>query len=242
VALTTYITSTEATSGYDDALYGVTEKSQALSLSFMLVNSYIDGKLQVPVIAEWNGSDATINAPGALKLAQIKGYEYLLRRGEVGDTPQVLAVFEAFREFCQSISQNELTLPSATTFESEVGWHIVGKSNTGGGDCFVRGASPSLNQHVKIVITNAATASYPGTFTYTLQEPSRSAANTSTGNATSFNWTNIAALSDLSRPFELRWVGKWTNSDYVEIRGVAADMVDSVPPQRNELQQSRIAY
>lgn len=242
MALTTYITSAEATYFYDDAGYKAGEKSQALTISFGLVNSYLNAAINVPAVPEWNGSDTTITSPAVLKLSQGKFYEYLLRRGEVGDTPEVLAQFEGAKDFVKAITQEDLTIPSAGTFEREVGWHIVSKSNAGGGDVFVRGSSPSLNQHLKLVITNAASASYPGTFTYTLQEPSRSASNTSTGNATSFDWTNIAALTDGSRPFELRWVGEWTNSDYVEIRGVANDMVDATPPPRNVIQQSSVAY
>lgn len=241
--ITTYITSTEAGYLYDDAAYGSPEKTQALSISFGLVQGYVNSSLRVPVLPEWNGSDTTISAPPVLKLCQGKFYEYLLRRGEVGDTPEVKEVFDAAVEFARAITQEELTIPEAGTFELEAGWHLVAKSNTGGGDCFVRSASyPSLTEHVKLTITNAASATYPGTFTYTLAQPARQSANVSTGNATSYDWTNIAALADGSRPFEIRWSGKWTNGDYVEITGVAGDMVDAFPPQRDNIQQSRAAY
>lgn len=241
MAATTYMTSAEATIFYEDSLYAAGEKSQALSISFGLVNSHLNSALNVPAVSEWNGSDTSVTAPAVLKLGQAKFYEYLLRRGEVGDTPDVLAVYESARLFAREITQEELTLPESTTFEREVGWHVVAKSNAGGGDVFIRGSAPAWSEHLKIVITNAATATYPGTFTYTLTWPSRSATS-STGNATSFDWLSIAALPDGTRPFELRWVGKWTNNDYVEIRGVAADMVDATPPQRNTLQQSTVSY
>lgn len=242
MAATTYMTSAEATIFYEDSLYASGEKSQALTISFGLVNSHLNSALNVPAVSEWNGSDTSLTAPAVLKLGQAKFYEYLLRRGEVGDTPDVAQVYESARAFAREITQEELTLPESTTYEREVGWHIVAKSNTGGGDCFIRGGSPSYSEHLKLVITNAASASYPATFTYTLQAPSRQSANVSTGNATAFTWLTIAALPDGSRPFELRWVGKWTNNDYVEIRGVAPDMVDAQPPQRNTLQQSTVNY
>lgn len=242
MALTTYITSAEATILYDDANYSASEKSQALSISFRLLNSYINSAIQVPVVPEWNGSDTSLSAPGVLQLGQGKFYEYLLRRGEVGDTPEVLEVFEAAVAFAQSIVQEQVTIPSAGTYEREVGWHIVSKSNTGGGDCYIRGASPGINEKIKLVITNAASASYPGTFTYTLQQPSRQSANVSTSNATDYDWTNIAALLDGSQPFDIRWEGKWTNNDYVEIVGVASDMVDASPPPRDTVQQNMVYY
>lgn len=242
MALTTYITSAEATYFYDDAGYQAGEKSQALTISFGLVNGYLNSALNVPLIPEWNGSDTTITSPAVLKLAQGKFYEYLLRRGEVGDTPEVKEQFDAAVQFADSITQEQLTVPESGTFEREVGWHVVSKSNAGGGDCFIKGGPPAYNQHIKLVITNAATATYPATFTYTLQEPSRSASNTSTGNATSFLWTDVATLTDGTRPFQLRWVGKWTNGDYIEVRGVAPDMVDATPPPRNVIQQSYVAY
>ncbi len=242
MALTTYITSAEATIFYDDANYSAGEKSQALTISFGLLNGYLNSALEIPIVPEWNGSDTTITASAVLKLGQGKFYEYLLRRGEVGDTPEVKDVFNAAVEYVQSITQEQLTIPSAGTYEREVGWHLVSKSNTGGGDCFIKGSAPSYNQHIKLVITGAATASYPATFTYTLQEPSRSASNTSTGNVTSFLWTDVATLTDGTRPFQIRWVGKWTNNDYIEVRGVAPDMVDATPPPRNTLQQSSVAY
>lgn len=241
MAATTYITSAEATILYDDSLYASGEKSQALTLSFGLVNSYLNAALNVPAVTEWNGSDTSLTAPAVLKLAQGKFYEYLLRRGEVGDTPDVVSVYESARSFAREITQEELTIPESTTYEREVGWHIVSKSNAGGGDCFIRGTAPTYSEHLKLTITNAATASYAGTFTYTLTWPSRSSTS-STGNATSFDWLTIAALPDGSRPFELRWTGKWTNGDYVEIRGVAAEQVDAQPPQRNTLQQSVVNY
>lgn len=241
--ITTYITSSEATALYADSIYDSGDKTQALEISFGLVNGYINSSLKVPIVPEWNGSDTSLDAPAVLKLAQGKFYEYLLRRGEVGDTPDVIEVFNAAVEFCKSISQEELTVPEGGTFPKEVGWHIVAKSNTGGGDCYVRSLGlPSWNETIKLVITNAASATYPGTFTYTLQAPSRQSANVSTGNATSFDWLSIASLPDGNRPFELRWEGKWTNNDYVEIRAVAADMVDASPPQRNTLQQGKVAY
>ncbi len=177
MALTTYITSAEATYFYDDANYAAAEKSQALTISFGLLNGYLNSALEIPIVPEWNGSDTTITASAVLKLGQGKFYEYLLRRGEVGDTPEVKDVFNAAVEYVQSITQEQLTIPSAGTYEREVGWHLVSKSNTGGGDCFIKGSAPSYNQHIKLVITGAATASYPATFTYTLQEPSRSASN-----------------------------------------------------------------
>ncbi len=242
MALTTYITSAEATYFYDDARYASGEKSQALTISFGLLNGYLNSALEIPIVPEWNGSDTTLPGSDILKTAQGNFYEWLLRKGEVGNTPPVKAVFDAAVEFAQSITQDQLTIPSAGTFEREVGWHLVSKSNTGGGDCFIKGSAPTYNQHIKLVITGAATASYPATFTYTLQEPSRSASNTSTGNVTSFLWTDVATLTDGTRPFQIRWVGKWTNNDYIEVRGVAPDMVDATPPPRNTLQQSSVAY
>lgn len=240
--ITTYITSAEATIFYDDANYVAGDKSQALTISFGLVQGYLNSSLNIPIVPEWNGTDTALSAPAVLKLCQAKFYEYLLRRGEVGDTPDVKEQFDAAVEFAQSIVQEQLTVPEAGTYERETGWHIVAKSNAGGGDVFIRGTPPSLNQQVKVVITNAVSATYPATFTYTLSEPWKQSANTSTGNATSFDWLSIATLLDGTQPFELRWTGKWTNGDYVEFFGVASDMVNADPPQRNTLQQSMVAY
>lgn len=242
MALTTYITSAEATIFYDDANYSAGEKSQALSLSFRLLNSYLNAALQVPIVPEWNGSDTSLAAPAVLQLGQGKFYEYLLRRGEVGDTPEVKAVFDAAVEFAQSVVQEQLTIPAAGTYEREVGWHIVSKSNAGGGDVYITGGVPQYNEKIKLVISNAATASYPGTFTYTMQAPSRQSANVSTSNATSFYWLDIAALPDGTKPFQIRWEGKWTTADYVEIMGVAPDMVNASPPPRDTIEQGTVAY
>lgn len=241
MAITTYITAVEATLFYSDSQYDSNSKTQALELSFGLLNGYLNSALQIPIVPEWNGSDASLESPAVLKIAQGKFYEYLLRRGAVGDTPSVVEVFDAAVLFAQSITQEQLTVPEAQTFPREAGWHIVSKSNTGGGDVFIRSIAPTYTEGLKMVITNAASASYPGTFTYSLYAPARSASTVSTGNATATTWLNVTG-PDGNTVFEIRWIGKWTNADYVEFYGVAEEQVDSPAPQRNTIQQSTAAY
>lgn len=244
MAVTSYISAFEATLFYDDALYDSNDRSQALTLSFGLFQGYLNSSLRVPVVPEWDGGPSSaITAPAVLKIGQGMFYEYLLRRGQVGNTPDVVEIFEAAKEYASSITQDQLTVPEAGVFPREAGWHIVAKSVAGGGgDVFIRGGtSPKYTEPLKLVITNAVSADYPGTFTYSLFAYGRQAAAISTGNATSIDWTAVTG-PDGDQPFEIRWIGKWVNNDYVELFGVPQERVDALEPQRDTIQQGRVAY
>lgn len=242
MAITTYITAAQATLFYNDAAYSANDKTQALELSFGLMQGHLNSSLHVPIVPEWDGSSTSLSAPAVLKIGQGMFYEYVLRRGQVGNTPEVWDVYNTAKEYAESITQEQLTVPEGQTFPSEAGWHITAKSNTGGGDVYIRGgSSPKFTEPLKMVITNAASASYPATFTYSLYAPGRSASTVSTGNATSVDWLAVTG-PDGDQPFEIRWSGKWTNADYVEFFGVAREQIDAQPPQRNLILQSRVAY
>ena len=213
MALTTYITTTEANYYYpNDDQFSAGERTNALNTSFGLVNSFINPELKIPVIGVWDGV-SNINAPHVLKLAQGQFYKYLLQFSREGYKDELEQFFQAVADKLRGLKQNEIAIPTAQTFSHEVGWHITEKNITnslGDMELFWSSPAPSYRRFYNLVVTASG---YADALTYDVYRDDSSAVLEShTG--TYDSWVTI------DNSFQIRFMGYLNTNDNFRVVGV----------------------
>lgn len=247
MAITTYITSTEANYLYNnDASFTANQRTNALTVSFGLVNDYLNSALAVPVMTEWDGT-STIEAPSVLKVAQGRFYQWILETGNIGHTDELQALFDSVKEMVQGITANEIAVSTAMVFEAEAGWHITsitrgtGFETTGG--VYVRGTPPTYRSFYRITTAGIGEGEAHDTggyvadedFTWTAYRSDDDAARVSTQVPT-WEWQSVDSA------FEIRWDGQWGDGCTIYITGIPESDVNKKTPQKNDIKQALLRY
>ena len=238
MAIQTYITSTEANYFFNgDTNYTSAQKTNALTVSFGLVNDFVNPVLKIPVVGEWDG-ESTIEAPQVLKVAQGSFYQWVLERGNHGYTDELNDLYNATAEMLRSLTQNELSAAVAQTYAHEAGWHITSVTRTANvGEVYVRGTSPLIRKNYKIVISTGGSAEYVagGTASFDAYRSDTEAAVVS-AQLLDFEWKTVHDT------FEIRFDGQWNNGDTIRIVGIPESKVDTVSPPKNVLTQVNSSF
>ena len=230
MAATTYITSTEANRFYpNDSAFSSGQRSSALSASKGLVDSFVNSKIPLPVLGDWDGESA-IEAPYVLKVAQSRFYRHILEFANVGETDDLNALWENTVEMLRSLREGELDIPSLV-YESEAGWHIANTTRSSDvGGVWVRGAAPTeYRYHYRIVVTSSGT-NYVDSVRYSVYRSDSSTA-VLTGQVASFAWQYVLSM------FEIRFDGQWTLNDEVRIVGIPSAAVNAPGAKTNYIEQ-----
>jgi hypothetical protein len=264
MAIQSYLSTTEATERFpNDVDYSAPQRASALIQSFSLVNSFLDSKLNVPVLCGWDG-ETTETAPDILKIVQGMFYTWLLQTSNVGYPEEMNTLFAEAVGFAKKITENELSISGAMTFEREVGWHIVKKTQvtgyTGKGGVWIRGAAPSILSYLRIVLAGVAdvmegevkTVDHHAAagghvvlctdgkadFSFSIYRGDSPTA-VSSANIPYYDWHSY---SDGTNTFDLRWDGEWGAASELRIVGVPESAVDQPTINKDTMYTAPVSY
>lgn len=232
MAITTYITTTEANYAYpNDANFSAGQRAQALTRSFGLVNSYVAAAVAVPVMSEWDGA-SSITAPEVLKVCQERFYRWCLESTSIDSDDDVQALYDSTAEILKGLTQDNLINPAQVTAYQK-GWHIVDKTSGVNGRVEVRGGPADFHWGYLLTIT---TSGYPGTlvFSATRSDSATAVATGLVGYST--QWTTVDSR------FEVRFDGQWSSGNTIRILGVPDTEVNKATPQGNVIRQGPVGY
>jgi len=207
MAVTSYLTIDEAYNLYPSTSeYEAEQQDAALQTSFSLVNSFLDGALNVPVVVEDN------SVPGILKIVQVRFLQWVLESANHGWSEEVQALFDATAEMCRKIGANELLISEVSITANEIGWNVV-ESSTTLGKVFVWGYAPDVETTYEFTCTVSGTNYVADTEWEVTRSDSADILYTLTGN---FDWQIV----DTDGYLYIRFDGQFVGGEGFTVKGV----------------------
>lgn len=205
MAVTTYITLDEAYNLYPPTSeYEAEQQTTAQQTSFSLVNSFLDGTLNVPVVME----DGQI--PGILKIVQARFMQWVLESANHGWSQEIQSLFDSTAELCRKIGANELLISEVSIGASEIGWNVIDSVITLG-KVFVDGDSPDVETTYIFTCTTSGTNYVADTSWEVTRTDSDTILYTLTG---AYDWQSVDSL------LYVRFDGKFLSGETFTVKGV----------------------
>ena len=225
MAVTSYITMDEAYNLYPPTEeYEAEQQTAALETSFSLVNSFLDGTMNVPVIMV-EGS-----VPGILKIVQARFLQWVLESANHGWSEEIQNLFDSTSEMCRKIGADELLVSEVSTTASEIGWNII-DSSTLLGTVYVDGAPPELETTYTFTCTVSGTNYVADTTWDVVRSDSDTVLYSLVG---SYDWQLVDDY------LYVRFDGQFTGGESFVVRGIpyTADVKSTKPV----IKQSSVYY
>lgn len=224
----TYLTTADALLLFpNDAEYGSDVKAKALTLSYSMVNSFLDPVITVPAL------DKDGSAPGILQIHQAKFYQWILESANHGWSEELQNLYDSTRDALKMITEQDIFVSELQVSAHEIGW-ILQDNDLTSGKVFIydiTGYEPSLEITYKFVVT---TEGYAGSVVLTYYGPNSA--------------TALGTITDLDGDYVqvgdtflyIRLSGEFIQDEEFDIKGVPQpEIVASNKPQ---LQQSILLY
>lgn len=219
--ISTYVSSTEILLYYPEyANFSATEKPEALSASFSMLNGYLNPITSVPVV----------NPSGFLKELQARLCRYVLQLNNEGWSQELADLKASVKADLADIHTGMLSTEENQTFSDEVGWHLV-SSQPAAGFVFIDPASPppaNVRELWTLTFTSA-NDSYPGTAAFSATSQDAATAQ-ETGVTSIANQYVGVHRSNGELVFWVMLKGKFALNETVVIEGVPEKDVDSTTP------------
>ncbi len=225
--VTSYITMDEAVLLYPNVNdFDAEQQEIALETSFSMVNSFLDGNLNIPVIMQ----DGEI--PAVLKVSQARFFQWVLEHSnQRGWTEELQNLHDFTAEFLSKLGANELLISEVVTSPSEVGWNVVDTSLTLG-KVFVLGLAPAVQTEYTFACTHSGTQYVADSTFDVTRSDSSSVLYSLTG---SFDWQQVDSESYLY----VRFDGQFLSGEGFTVKGMPNKNVVST---KDIIQQSSLLY
>ena len=235
---TTYATLSELNMLYSSASDYTTEAQEnAQTLSFELVNSFLNSTLNIPPTGQI----------GILKIAQAKFYQWILETSNIGYTEELTNLYNANAEMLKGIQQDQLTVPGYQYSNENAGYHIVEQSSAAGILHIMPNQLPNYPAKYKIVITTGG-AVRSGNVRYSVYRDDDISTAVQTNITAKFELRTLfdgyaGTLAFLDSPTVL-FNGTFVANDYFWIECVPQYQVDTAPPAEanKSIVQGRVVY
>jgi hypothetical protein len=205
--------------------YDPEQQSNALSVSFSFVNSYLDSTLNVPAILV-DGS-----VPAILKVLQSRFYQWVLETSNHGWSQELQNLYDSISESCRKITLNEILVSEIQITSQEIGWNIV-DGNCAAGQVFVSGNAPLEVNNLVFTVVSTGTTYVADTIFETKRSDSNAVFATINGD---FDW-QVVGVSYLN----IRFDGQFTSGETFSVKGVPDTL--NVVSSKLIIQQSSVLY
>jgi len=227
MAVQTYISIDEAYNLYPSTSeYEAEQQASALQVSFSLVNSFLDGTLNVPVVME----DGSI--PGILKIVQARFFQWVLESANSGWSQEIQNLFDSTSEMCRKLGANELLISEVSTTGVQLGWNLI-DSNLTIGKVFIDGTAPELETTYLFECTTSGTNYVADTEWQVTRSDSATVLYTLAG---SYDWQDV----DPDGYLQIRFDGQFIGGETFTVKGVPEDV--NVVSTNPIIKQSEVYY
>lgn len=224
----TYLSASDALLLFpNDAEYGTDVKAKALTLSYSMVNSFLDPVIKVPAV----NSDGSI--PGIIQVHQSKFYQWILESANHGWSEELQNLHDATRDALKMITEQDIFVSEVQVSASEIGWLMVDNTLTSG-KVFIydlTGYEPVQEITYKFVVT---TAGYADLVILTYYGPN-SATALGTVEGLDGDYVQVGSTN-----LYIRLSGLFIDSEEFNIKGIPQPEI--VASNKNQLQQSVLLY
>lgn len=220
-----YITMDEAYNLYPNTEeYAPEQQESALQTSFSLVNSFLDGSYNVPVVM----TDG--NVPGILKIAQARFLQWVLEHSNHGWSQELDNLFNSTAEMCRKLGANELLISEVATTGQELGWNIT-STDFDLGKVFVSGVAPEIETDYTFTMTVSGTHYVADTEWNVVRSDSATIVYNITGD---YEWQDVDGY------LQIRFDGQFIGGETFSVKGVPD--TSNVTSNKPIIKQSTIYY
>ena len=224
--MNSYLTQDELLNFYPlTSQYDPEQITIALETSYSMVNSFLDGAYNIPVV----GSDGVI--PGIVKVIQSRFAQYILEFSNNGWSQELQNLFDNTATVCKGLGANELLISEVATTSAEIGWSVT-STNLSLGKVWVDGEAPELETEYTFTCVTSGTNYVADTSWEVVRSDSNTVLYTITGD---FDWQDVGDGYLL-----VRFDGQFVSGETFKVLGVP-DTFD-VKSTNPVVKQSTIYY